>query len=30
MRSVYSVCSVGTSSATLKVTVAIPTYNRAD
>ena len=30
MRSVYSVCSVGTSSASLKVTVAIPTYNRAD
>ena len=30
VRSVYSVCSVGTSSATLKVTVAIPTYNRAD
>jgi glycosyltransferase involved in cell wall biosynthesis len=27
---VYSVCSVGTTSSTLKVTVAIPTYNRAD
>ncbi len=26
----YSVSSVGSSSATLKVTVAIPTYNRAD
>ena len=30
MHSVYSVCAVGTTSATLKVTVAIPTYNRAD
>jgi len=27
---VYSVCCVGSTSSTLKVTVAIPTYNRAD
>ncbi len=26
----YSVCCVGSTSSTLKVTVAIPTYNRAD